>query len=1096
MLRILVILLSASSMMSVIGPAAAQTYDNNELRDQITAIGAAHNLAFGPSLSPEPISAIVGGSTTYATNFGLKYIPPVLLAPGTVGRLPNTADGCGYIFTITGDAVKTRQDFLGIAQSYDDDFEWTDFLGSPDVYHVNTDVDVSMYFGDNELSGNVTLPVGSHSLRWQGQTLVTPILDFPPWHLIMGEIVEASARKAVIGLKTPAARRAVMQGAIELFLNLGIEGATAGVDWFLLDAVPTPASGWEVVNNQFQKVLIYDRTTPQFQITTPQITVEATQVGGEYLRDHIARLRDGFTVTDTCDREPSVNYSGPPFMPVGETTEVTWTARDAGPVDINGGFNSRTMVQRVIVQDTLPPILLPPPGRVIESDTAMSLDLGNAAVFDLADVRPLVGNDAPASYDPNTRTLVTWTAEDASGNTTSMNQWVTLKTPGSNTAPTANAQILDALTFEPVEIELTGSDPDLLSGRYDQLTFSIVEQPANGFFVAPLFPYFIEDYRVENEFGLSKPDLDAYLDQQCASDPNNFVPPVDFVTDPRYITVDDDGVTYVSDNYLKCNKSTGKIERDRRIARFLKDADGVLHYDTHLDLGSENAETLHIGANGSVYYPGVRVDSSTSVLRGCNADLADCEVYRIATDTSTANPDRLLPVREPTSVVVDANNVMFVTDGQRALAAYDLNQVDNNYPALLGPVAAVGDFANSGQPYKDLVMDSLGNIYVSDSTLDRVYKFSPSTTTRNADGEVGFEPGQLIGWMGRCETNLTSERACDEVAGKSYGYTCDATRCGVSETSGNAPGQFNRPRGIAINARDILYVTDFENFRVQRFTPEGFFAGEAQSECDGSCFVLGDFGKPEDVSVNLDYFYVLDKERDLLHVFETTPITDFDDDTLQPLQTARVTYQSDDHFKGIDTFRFGVSDGLDDSPAATVTVNVSRNYRPPIATENQVFTVNEDETLDFTIAAFDPDADDLANLTVTIESQPENGNITGSGRDFSYTPNPNFFGSDTFTFSVSDGGMQSETVAARIDVAPVNDPPELRFGNMADRFGSGFPIKAEVLLTDVDLSDRHVYGIDWGPGRRYRSGRALPPGQVAANDEPTFIQAADRKSVV
>ena len=72
-------------------------------------------------------------STTYSTNLRLKYVPPVLVPPGMVGDLPNSADGCSYVLPINGDGKKTRQDYLGILQSYQDNFLWSGFLGAPEV---------------------------------------------------------------------------------------------------------------------------------------------------------------------------------------------------------------------------------------------------------------------------------------------------------------------------------------------------------------------------------------------------------------------------------------------------------------------------------------------------------------------------------------------------------------------------------------------------------------------------------------------------------------------------------------------------------------------------------------------------------------------------------------------------------------------------------------------------------------------------------------------------------------------------------------------------------------------------------------------------
>ena len=447
-------------------------------------------------------------------------------------------------------------------------------------------------------------------------------------------------------------------------------------------------------------------------------------------------------------------------------------------------------------------------------------------------------------------------------------------------------------------------------------------------------------------------------------------------------------------------------------------------------------------------------------------------------------------------MVADSNDVLYVTDGRNALVAYDALDTDGNgIPTLLGEIAQAGDLQAGGINYKDLVMDADGNLYVSDTGNDRVYKFSASTVERDGDS-VTFTPGEFIGWLGRCESNLTETRACDEVAKKSVGFTCTAALCGVSTTSGSGIGQFNEPRGIDMDANGVLYVTDYENFRVQRFTSDGYFAGEAVSECDGSCFVLGDFGKPQDVSANLSNFYVLDRERDLLHVFETTPITDVEDESATPQQTAIVKYRSNRNFKGIDSFRYTVSDGLATSQEATVSIAVTRNQRAPIATEGQVFEGLEDTPLDFELTAFDPDEDDQPNLVYTIVTPPEHGRLSGPGPDFTFTPDENFYGEDRFTFRVSDGVDASEVAEARINLAPVNDVPVLTFADMQDGYGAGFPIKAEVTLTDVDRAEMHVYGIDWGPGEPFASGRALPPGQEPPAGAPNFYQASGGSAVL
>lgn len=92
--------------------------------------------------------------------------------------------------------------------------------------------------------------------------------------------------------------------------------------------------------------------------------------------------------------------------------------------------------------------------------------------------------------------------------------------------------------------------------------------------------------------------------------------------------------------------------------------------------------------------------------------------------------------------------------------------------------------------------------------------------------------------------------------------------------------------------------------------------------------------------------------------------------------------------------------------------------RAPTAGDTTV-NVEEDGTVDIQLDASDPDGDDLA---VTVIAGPSNGTLTGEGLRRTYTPAPDWHGTDTFTFRVDDGSEAAQaTVTAR--VAPVNDAP-------------------------------------------------------------------------
>jgi hypothetical protein len=65
---------------------------------------------------------------------------------------------------------------------------------------------------------------------------------------------------------------------------------------------------------------------------------------------------------------------------------------------------------------------------------------------------------------------------------------------------------------------------------------------------------------------------------------------------------------------------------------------------------------------------------------------------------------------------------------------------------------------------------------------------------------------------------------------------------------------------------------------------------------------------------------------------------------------------------------------------------------------------------------------------VATTSQPANGSVSCTEINCTYNPNPDFYGTDTFTFSVSNGSSISNTSTATVNVAAVNDAPSFTKG--------------------------------------------------------------------
>ncbi|MBI1860371.1 MAG: tandem-95 repeat protein, partial [Deltaproteobacteria bacterium] len=110
---------------------------------------------------------------------------------------------------------------------------------------------------------------------------------------------------------------------------------------------------------------------------------------------------------------------------------------------------------------------------------------------------------------------------------------------------------------------------------------------------------------------------------------------------------------------------------------------------------------------------------------------------------------------------------------------------------------------------------------------------------------------------------------------------------------------------------------------------------------------------------------------------------------------------------GPDFFSFKVNDGKVDSSPATISLGIAFVNRAPIANAQSV-SVQQRTAKAITLSGSDPDND---ALTYTVFTQPTKGTLSGTAPNLTYSPSGDNFGSDTFTFKVNDGKVDSATVA-------------------------------------------------------------------------------------
>ena len=127
------------------------------------------------------------------------------------------------------------------------------------------------------------------------------------------------------------------------------------------------------------------------------------------------------------------------------------------------------------------------------------------------------------------------------------------------------------------------------------------------------------------------------------------------------------------------------------------------------------------------------------------------------------------------------------------------------------------------------------------------------------------------------------------------------------------------------------------------------------------------------------------------------------------------TYTPNENFNGSDSFTYTVVDteGLENQATANITIT-SFNDSPVIGASPYFYTDQDSPlTLDLLNFIYDPEGDDL---TIGIVEDATNGTATVVDGEVIYTPNENFYGSDSFSYSIDDGNGGIANNTANIDV--------------------------------------------------------------------------------
>jgi len=177
-----------------------------------------------------------------------------------------------------------------------------------------------------------------------------------------------------------------------------------------------------------------------------------------------------------------------------------------------------------------------------------------------------------------------------------------------------------------------------------------------------------------------------------------------------------------------------------------------------------------------------------------------------------------------------------------------------------------------------------------------------------------------------------------------------------------------------------------------------------------------------------------------------------------------------------------------DEGAITTPLGCTPDNSAPVASAIGA-TTPEDVPVDVALTATDADNDPL---TFALASLTTHGTASLAGAIVTYTPAPNFNGTDAFTFIVDDGHNGTATATVTIVVSPVNDPPALTNPGPQTTL-EGATVSLQLSAADVD-GDALTFAASGLPPGLHVSATGLitgVPPDTAAGTYRVTVSASD-----
>ncbi|MGO4139300.1 Ig-like domain-containing protein [Rhizobium brockwellii] len=149
---------------------------------------------------------------------------------------------------------------------------------------------------------------------------------------------------------------------------------------------------------------------------------------------------------------------------------------------------------------------------------------------------------------------------------------------------------------------------------------------------------------------------------------------------------------------------------------------------------------------------------------------------------------------------------------------------------------------------------------------------------------------------------------------------------------------------------------------------------------------------------------------------------------------------------------YKISDGAGHSDVGSLTLRVNGVTDAPVA-EDASYSGDEDHAIAGQLTASDPDGDPLS-YGAAAGGGPAHGAMTiVADGSFNYTPDANWFGTDSLSYQVSDGHGGLDTATVTLNVAQLHDDPHFTNVTQGGNASSGDAVLSANGSTLVFVSD-------------------------------------------